>query len=403
MKKIWIINQYATLPTKFGSTRHYDLASSLQTYNYQITIIASGFSNFERRQSIKPSKSVYKKIKLTDRISFVAINTLSYNKNGLKRLLSSFFFAYRFKKIAKQLPPPDLIVGSSPELISSYQAFKVSRLLKIPFLLEIRDVWPETLVELGMKKYHPLVLYLSFLEKKLNLGSERIISVMPKYNRYAKSKFGINPKKITWVPNGIKDELVKRFAKPFSDRPFTVTYAGTIGRMQDIESIVFAAKLLEGYSDIKFKIYGEGVEKQNCIALAKSLDLKNITFLRPTAKNRLSEKLRLSNALILCLKGRPIYKYGCQPLKVPDYLAAGRPIIISAIAGTGSVENVPGCINLPPEDPDRIAEAVLKLYSTQPYQMKRLSQQNIIFLRQNFLISKLAKKLNKVISDLFEK
>ncbi|MFH1854962.1 MAG: glycosyltransferase [bacterium] len=194
-KTIWIINQYAVSPQLPGGTRHYDFAKELTRKNLNIIIFTSGFNNFDKKESLKYDNGGVFPEQVGKSLKFIWIKTPRYRKNNILRVRNIFIFAKNLRKIISDFIKPDLIIGSSPNLIASYQAYKIARFMKVPFIFEVRDIWPQNLIELGANKLNPFIIYLRYIEKILMIKSDRIVSLMPYFANYAQKKFKVSSKK----------------------------------------------------------------------------------------------------------------------------------------------------------------------------------------------------------------
>jgi len=399
-KVIWIISQSAVLPNNFGGTRHYDHATNLaKEGKYKFYIFASSFSNFEKKDTQIYQGSRYISQKANKKIHFIWIKTTPYRSNGLLRVINNFVFAKRLPSIMKNIEKPDLILGSSPQLLSAYEAFKVSKKYRVPFIFEVRDIWPQALIELGVSKFNPLMIYFSFIEKRLMKKSDHIIGAMPHLDQYASEKFGTPLKKVTWISNGVSSKYVKDYLTVKNEK-FVVTYAGTIGVAQNIENIIFTAEQLSKHDDIIFKIIGDGVEKKRLQNIVQEKSLNNIEFIKPTSKRLIFDLLRASDALLLSLKPSDIYRYGNPPNKLFDYLAAGRPIIFSSCAKNNLVNEANCGINSNPASKHALSKAILKLTRLTSAQRRKMGENAISYVRKNYTTERLSSKLKNVLDDL---
>jgi len=404
-KVIWIVNQYATLPSAFGGTRHYDIAQALINKNLEFFIISSGYSNFEKKEKQNYGSSFYKIQKVTGNTNFVWLKTPGYNSNGLKRNINTVVFSRQLKRVSPYLKAPDLIIGSSPQLICSYQGLKLAKKFKIPFIFEVRDIWPQSLIELGMSRFSPLVTYFKYLEKKLMYASNHIVSIMPFFKEYATGNFNIDNKKITWISNGVADRYISHINKRTQKKKyFDITYSGTIGVAQNSECIIGAANLLRNYKNIRFNMIGEGVEKKAIIQKVRELDLENnVLFFDPLPKDKIFNKLYCSDVLVSSLKYSSIYKYGTGPNKIFDYMAAGRPIIFASSSKNSLVEEAKCGIMIKSDNSKKLAEELLKLYRSGRSKLEKMGRNGRLYVRKYYAISNLAKKYYQVIIELLDK
>ena len=129
----------------------------------------------------------------------------------------------------RNLPPPDIVWGSSSHLFAPLAGQRVARHYRVPFVLEIRDLWPQTFIDLGsFSQYHPLIILFALIEKHLYRTSDRIITVLPNSHDYIAAK-GANPEHIVWIPNGVDFERLPQLGEPKVNGQFVLMYAGSFG------------------------------------------------------------------------------------------------------------------------------------------------------------------------------
>ena len=334
-KHIWIVNHYALPPYLSGGTRHFDYAKYLVKEGYNVTIIASSF-HYQKLEDHKVYSNNFFVEEEIEGINFVWLKTAKYKKNNWKRfynMLSYYKNLLKYKKYIKNKRPKiDVIIGSSVHLIAVYGAYKISKKNKTPFIMEVRDLWPKTLIDLGVPKYHPVIVFFSFLEKFLYKKADKIITLLPKSANYIKNK-GIDPSKIEWLPNGVDISKYKQVTplekKEKNSKPFLLMYVGVIGIANNLDNILECAKLLKEDKNIFFKIIGDGQERVRLENLVLENNLKNIQFVGTVPKNEVVGNLKEADVLLFNLEDSPVFKYGLSSNKLFDYLASRKPIIFA--------------------------------------------------------------------------
>lgn len=397
-KIIWIVNQYAVLPNSFGVTRHFDLANQIKNPNWHFIIFSSSYNSFEKKETRSYSESYFEKQSIGKNIEFYWIKTRPYKTNGILRIINMISFTKKLHKVSRQCPKPNLVIGSSPHLLSAYRGYNLAKKYKVPFVFEIRDIWPQALIELGVNKYNPLMIIFKIIEIILMKKSTRIIALMPFLKQYVKENFKIDLSKIIWISNGVADRYIKPYTPPPRRKKIIFTYSGTIGKAQNIENIIYTASLLKDNQEINFHLIGNGVEKGKLIKLAQKLKVEDtVKFYNPLPKNKIFTKLRNSDFLIFALKKSDVYRFGNPPNKLFDYMAAGRPIIFSSSAKNNLVKEA-GCgLSIDPTDELALKKAILKMAKTSPKNRANMGEKGIEFVKNNYSISKLAPKLSKII------
>lgn len=247
-----------------------------------------------------------------------------------------------------------------------------------PYVLHIQDLWPDTVLASGMlprvvaKAVSPPLEWFC----RLSYRQAAAIGVITPGMRTALTSRGVPEKKILDIPNWA-DEIV--FFPGFDGSAvrnelglsptFTAMYAGSVGEVQGLETVVRAAALLKERTNIHFAIVGDGVAKSSLQELATDLDLKNITFIPPQPLERMSAVLAAADIQIISLKDLPLYRI-TLPSKVQATLAAGRPVIVSAGGDAGDVvSDADAGIAVEPGDPEALAHAVATAAAAPPAEL----------------------------------
>ena len=213
--RIWMINHYAAPPTMAGGTRHYNFARQLMQRGHEVTLIAANYNHFSHTYIPTPTQAG--EIDYTYEVPFIWIPTPTYRGNTLARFQNMLTFSWNTlrKKYLPRTSPPDIIIGSSPHLFAALGAELLSRRLKVPFILEIRDLWPESLVDLGrMSTRHPMIKLMRGIEKYLYKRADRIISLLPSADKYLIAH-GVKPEHILWLPNSIDSDAIPPICRSY--------------------------------------------------------------------------------------------------------------------------------------------------------------------------------------------
>ena len=400
---IWIFNHYAITPDLPGGTRHYDFAKELTERGYNVTIFASSFHYSLLRETKDYGKSSYI-IEDYDGVKFVWIKTFPYSKNDWRRVLNMLSYSVRVYNVAKKIDmeKPDVIIGSSVHLFAVYAAYLLSKYYKVPFIMEVRDLWPQTLIDMGVSRWNPFVILLGILERFLYKRAQKIISVLPKAYEYITS-LGIPLEKIEWIPNGVDLKRVEHIENNFEKKTgFKVLYTGAHGIANGLDTLLDSAKILKerGYSDIVIELVGDGYEKKRLMKRALEEGLDNVFFKDPVKKDKVPEILSQADVLFFNLLAKDTFKYGISSNKLFDYLASGRPIISASNASNNPVEEAKAGITVPPEDPEAVAEAIINLYKMSEEERLKMGENGRKYVQEYHDIPVLVDKLEKVIQEV---
>jgi glycosyltransferase involved in cell wall biosynthesis len=364
--RLLLIHQAFTSPDDAGGTRHFEFAQRCIGDGHSFAIVASDVSYLSGKRRGQRARLVSKEHVQGVRI-LRAYTYASLHRSFVWRVVSFLSFMVTSVVAGLKAGPVDVVMGTSPPIFQAVSAWAVSVIRRCPFLLEIRDLWPEFAIGMGILR-NPLLITLSrWLERFLYNRATHILVNSPAYRDYLQTK-GINPAKITLISNGVDASM---FAGS-SDREmlrqrwslngkFLVTYAGALGPANDIPVVLEAARALSSHDRIHWLLVGDGKERGNLESMAREWKLGNVTFTGALPKKEMPAILAASDACLAILKNIPMFKT-TYPNKVFDYMAAARSTIL-AIDGVirEVVEKAEGGIFVPPGNAKALADAVLSL------------------------------------------
>jgi len=361
-----MIHQSFVGPDEAGGTRHYEFARKMVQQGHEVTIVASDLSYLTGGKTVHGEGVVTEQ--WIDGIRVLRAYTYpSFHKSFAWRVVSFLSFMVTSVIAAARAGSVDVVMGTSPPIFQAVSAWFVAFLKRRPFLLEIRDLWPEFAVDLGVLKNPVLISAARWIEVFLYARARRIVVNSPAYRDYLLRK-RVPAKKVHLIPNGVDPEMFDPDADGAGFREelgmngkFVVTYAGALGMANDIPTILGAAKFLRDDDRIRILLVGDGKERWRLEAMAKDLSLDNVTFAGARPKRIMPQVLAASDACVATLRDIPMFRT-TYPNKVFDYMAAGRPTIL-AIDGVirEVVEAAGGGVFVPPGDPKGLAEAIRRL------------------------------------------
>jgi glycosyltransferase involved in cell wall biosynthesis len=400
---ILLIHQaFATLDEP-GGTRHYELSRYFADHGHTVTIITSPISYLTGKAQVskipwvekqKDGESItifhaYAYPALHRSFSFRLINFISF-------MISSFLIGLSVKKI-------DLVWGTSPPIFQGLTAWVLARLKRVPFLFEVRDLWPAFAVAVGVLRQPILIKLSEWLEVFLYHRADQVVVNSPGYIQHVQSR---GAHRVDLVPNGTDtimfnpsvDGTAFRHAHGL-DEKFIALYAGAHGLSNDLGVVLEAAKRLLPRKDINIVLLGDGKDKPALKIQAARDGLGNVIFLPPIPKVDMPSALAAANACIAILKPVELYKT-TYPNKVFDYMAAGKPVLL-AIEGVirEVIENAGAGIAVPPGDPVALANAIQSL-ADHPELAQRMGQQGRSYVETNFDRSRLASKFIDILDKL---
>ncbi|KEF38852.1 glycosyltransferase [Schinkia azotoformans MEV2011] len=347
-KSIWIINQYSITPEYPASTRHYELAKYLAK-EFRVRLFGCNFIHHNKKYRFHPY-TISKEEKIEDFI-FQWIGANSYKGNGKLRSINMLLFSFLLLLVGLcKRDRPDVIIGSSPPLFTAFSSLLISKLRRTHFVLEVRDLWPDSLVQInGVPESKRIVKIMRWMERTLYQQADSIIVLTSGIHSRLIEK-GIPKEKVYFLPNGIdmetininlkshaskRDVLRKEFRYQLDD--FVFVYAGSHGPANDLYQIIDAAEQLKEENHLKFLLMGYGPERENLIKAVVDRKLTDkVTLLPSVPKDQINDYLTMADAFIICLKNIPLFK-DALPNKLFDYILHDKPIISTV---DGEIEKV---------------------------------------------------------------
>lgn len=366
-----------------GGTRHYELARHCAAQGITWTIITSPVDYLSGKKKELPAAAEEKGIRVirAGMPATLHANFLLRVFAFIAYMVSSFWRGVRVKKI-------DLVMGTTPPIFQAASAALVAAIRRKPFLLEVRDLWPEFAVDMGVLK-HPVLIYFSRrLERWLYRRADHIVVNSPAYRPYLREK-GVPDEKITLIPNGVDAAMFTPEAPwppafPEPDRKrYHVAYTGALGPANDIDSLIAAAERLTADPGIHFWLVGDGKERTRLERLVQEKKLHNVTFTGAVPKTAMPGILQRMDLCVAILKNIPMFKT-TYPNKVFDYMAAGKPILL-AIDGVirEVIEDAECGLFTPPGDAEALVLAVLD-FKDNPETGRRMGKQARAWVSEHF-------------------
>ena len=368
-KTVWIINQYASTPQYGLGGRHFYLAQELAKLGHRVYVIAAAPHHLLHKKPVFDSDF---SIEAVAGFSFVWLKMPPYAQaHSKQRVLNWFLFAWRLRRLAKIIPhQPDAVLCSSPSLIAFLGAQRLAKKYQARLVFEVRDIWPQTLIELGgHSPNHPLIRLMQWVENKAYRDADRVVSNLKNSVKHMVAH-GLRHDKFAWVPNGFSQDEV-RSPEPLSasvaaqlpQEKFIVGYTGTLGLANSLDTLILAAEILQAQTDIVFVIVGKGREKEPLAAMVKGRGLKNFIFIDAIPKTQIQSMLARFDACFIGLTKDPLFRFGVSPNKLFDYLYAGKPIVYAIESGDYQpVAEAKAGLQVAPQDPQALAAAILQLY-----------------------------------------
>ncbi len=393
-KNIWIWNHYATNMFFDKAGRHYWFAENLIKSGYRVTIFCASTNHFSGTK-IDTNGFKYTKDLVND-ISFVFVDTPEYKGNGKKRIINMLSFYRNIFLVAKQYSKenekPDVIIASSVHPLTLVAGIQIAKRYSVPCICEIRDLWPESIVEYSSLRKNSLIAKALYLgEKWIYKKAHNIIFTIEggcdyiKNQKWDESNGGpIDISKVHHINNGVNliefEENIKNntYIDEDLDNPgiFKVVYAGSIRKANNLNLIIEAAKYVRNNSSskIKFLIFGDGDEKAELEDKCKKENINNVIFKGRVNKKFVPSILSKSNLNILNYSNNEIWKYGGSQNKNFEYLASGKPILSTITMGYDIIKKYEAGITLSSQSPENIGKAVIFISKLSNEEYERMSR-----------------------------
>lgn len=393
---IWIFCHYAG--PGWGLTRSYDLGRRLVASGNRVTVFASSFSHYSLRHEVEVPEGRREKRVVYDGVEFVWLKTSAYSGNDWRRYVNTASYAFRAAAAGLSAADrPDVVIGSSAHLLAPLAAWLVARRRGARFVFEIRDLWPQVIIDMGKLREGSLIASaLRAIERFLYARADSFIILMPGAERYL-ARYGVPESKVGWIPNGVDMALMStvQAAEPEADRPFRVTYVGGVQEYNGLDALLEAAHQLEQSEPgaVEVEIVGDGTDRPRLEAKVRDLKIANVRFRGLVPKNQVAAHLLDADALFHSSRRLPVFDFGVSPVKIPEYLCAGRPIIYAADGPNNAVADAGAGLTVAPEDPNAIVGAIQRLRALTPDQRAEMGARGPSYAAVTYSFDILARKL----------
>jgi glycosyltransferase involved in cell wall biosynthesis len=394
--RIFYIIHYFPPELNGGATRASELARLWAQAGHDVTIL-TGFPNHPNGCIPEEYRG---KLLLEEYVDGYRVRrTFIYatpNKGFAKRILNhlSLMSSTMIGSLLKERP--DIIIASSPPLFLGISGYLLSKLKRVPYVFEVRDIWPQQAIDLGMLQNSYIIHAMETLELFLYRHAAKVIGVAESTQRIL-SERGIPAEKIGVIFNGTdlhqlaseSDHLELELRSQLTGK-FVVSYLGTMGLSQGLAVILQAAKSLQTTNPVvHFLLVGDGAERDSLVMLSQRMELHNVTFVPPQPRSKIPALLAASNATLVLLKDRPLF-HSTIPSKIFEIMACGVPLILGVRGEAQKIVEKSGAgICIEPEDAGSLIEAIETLIAHRDVR-DRLTVNGPRFVREHFDRSRLA-------------
>ncbi|MBJ7455195.1 MAG: glycosyltransferase family 4 protein [Thermoleophilia bacterium] len=366
MSRVLYVSQYFVSADQPGGVRHWQHTRALARAGHEVTVVTSYVQHKERTV---PERYAGRKMvhEVEDGLDvWRTYSTPGYGRDLRSRVASYGTFAWWSALASARVKRPDVVVASSPSLPSAAAAAALARARGARFLLEVRDLWPDSAIAMGLVNDRRTIAAARALESYCYRRADRIVALTEGI-RDGMIDQGVSPAKITLITNGVDLEIGAVEGAPPAPAPvpadaFVAMYVGAHGTYSSLETVLDAADRLRDLPEARIILVGGGDRKPALVEEATRRGLDNVVFIDSVPKREVPSWLARADACLLPYQDNPLFA-GALPNKAFDYLGAARPIIAAAPAGelTAMVERA-GCgVAVPPEDGAALAAAIRAL------------------------------------------
>ena len=365
--KVLYIHQYFNTPEDGGGTRSYEFAKKLVKLGHKVTMITSSNEANNIKKIIEGINVVYLKVSYSNHMSFK------------RRLLSFILFGIKAILVGIKIKNCDLVFATSTPLTIAIPGILLSFIKRIPMVFEVRDLWPEVPIQMGVIKSKLLIKILRCFERFTYKYSKHIIVLSPGMEKGVIDA-GIEKDKVTMIPNFCNidffkpGESNKELLRELGgiDEPI-ISYAGAISYANNVELIIDTAeKLQKKGQKVLFVIAGDGSLKQELENKSKKLGLKNVLFLGKINKYEVLILYRKSLATLVLFKKLPVLTTN-SPNKFFDAISTGKPVITNMNGWVGSlIEKYNIGFSIDPDDANSLMKAVISMVNMDENKVKEM-------------------------------
>jgi glycosyltransferase involved in cell wall biosynthesis len=356
--------------TNAPASRTFEHASAWVRAGHTVTVVTCA-PNFPRGEVHAGYRNRWRSREVVDGIEVVRVWTyIAENKGFARRALDHVSFGVNGALAGLFARRPDVVVATSPQFFTAVGGWTVGALRRIPFVFELRDLWPASIAAVGALEPGVVLGSLERLERFLYRRATAVIAVSDAFRRDLVAR-GVEAEKVHVVTNGV--DLSSYAPRPRDeDRAaalglagrFVVGYLGTHGMAHALENVLDAADLLRGDDRIRFLFVGDGAAKADLIREAQRRALRNVVFAPPVAKDAMPALWSVCDAALVHLKDAPVFET-VIPSKIFEAFGMGVPVLFAGRAGEGSeiVRRAAAGTCVAAEDPVALAIAVRALAS----------------------------------------
>lgn len=409
--KILYVSQY--FPPEMGApaARAAELARYWVEDGHEVTVL-TGFPNHPTGVVSAEYRRRFRRLVMRENLRGVnVVRTWLFpfpNRKAYERMLNYSSFCASASTTGMFVSRPDVLIATSPQLLVGLCGWWLARIKRVPFVFEVRDLWPESLTAVGMGTSDSILnrslgSVAGFLYKR----SEHIVVVTPAFQEYLIRNWGVPPEKISVVENGVESDQFNPRANNADLRrelgaegKFVVGYLGTMGMAHGLESVVQAATELQRTApNVLFLMVGEGSDKERVIKLARSQGLTNMRFVGQQPREKVPEFISISDACLVLLKKAELFKT-VIPTKMLEFMSCARPVILGVDGQARKIMDQAGAgVYVEPENAAALVHVITQL-AANPLVRETLGRNGRRYIVEHFSRQQTAKAYIAVLEGI---
>ena len=320
--RIIYIHQYFKTPEEGGAVRSYHLARGLVDAGFEVELITGGNQKYYDQRRIDGIKVHYLPVAYDQKFGF------------LKRVSSFLSFVRQTKKLLPKLARPDILYISSTPLTTGLIGLWAKRKLALPYIFEVRDLWPEAPIQVGAIRNPLLKKYLISLEARIYRNALSLVALSPGIAEHLRK---VAPDRaVSLIPNFsdldcfFPQEKNENLLRKYNLKPnLTIAYTGALGQVNAVEKLLDLAEVAQNrQKNWQFMIMGSGSHEQKLREIAAQKKLNNLLFIPFGSKEKVNEVMSLADLAWISFAHLPVLKTN-SPNKFFDALAAGKAILVN--------------------------------------------------------------------------
>jgi glycosyltransferase involved in cell wall biosynthesis len=405
--RILFLSHYFPPEVNAPATRTYEHCKKWVEMGHEVTVV-SCVPHHPMGKAYPGYKNKLIHIDYKDGIKTIKILTyITANKGFVKRILNYIFYMVMAILVSPFLSKTDVVISTSPQFFNGLAGYFVSRIKRAPWLLEIRDLWPESIVAVGAIKNQRVIALLEAIERFVYRKADHIIPVTNAFKTHI-VKQGGNADKITVIRNGVDLSFFSEsppdidYAQSIGvDGKFVASYVGTHGMAHGLNTIIEAAELLRDREDIVFLMAGDGAERVRLEGEIKQRQLNNIVMLGQLPKTDMPRLWSISGASLVLLRKLDLF-LTVIPSKIFESMAMKKPIILG-VGGESKdiIEQAGSGITIEPENAAELAAAIARLAGS-PELCAQLGEKGCQHVKEHFDRGVLASQFEVVLAGLLK-